>query len=67
LGSLLCNGLAGERADPASAPAENTSTEESAEKTRNCFLKATTHQPDTSEDETSKADDGTCVFGESFE
>ena len=59
--------LAGEGPNPASAPTENASSEQCAEKTRNGVLEATAQHPNAGENQAAEADHGPGIDGEGLE
>ena len=63
----LLHRLPGQRADPTGSPAENTGTEQRAEKSGNGIGKTSAHHPNAGEDEPAKADDCARVHSEGFE
>jgi hypothetical protein len=67
MASLLRDGLAGERRNPASAPTEDTSAEQGTEESGDCVLETATHHAYTREDEAAEADHSAGVQSEGFE
>src|SRR5271166_567290 len=59
--------LAGEGANPASAPTENASSEESSKKPGNGVLEATAQHPNAGENQAAEADHGPGIDGEGLE